>query len=52
MNIADAQMLLDAAGRIFGDEPTYEVMDTTDRYSYKKKDGSSDTNHTYDTTAV
>ncbi|MEV0537044.1 hypothetical protein [Kitasatospora sp. NPDC050463] len=52
MNIADERMLLDAAGRIFGDEPVYEVMDTTDRYSYKKIAGSSDSVQTYDTTAV
>ncbi|MFD0274510.1 hypothetical protein ACFVHB_11480 [Kitasatospora sp. NPDC127111] len=52
MNITDERMLLDASSRIFSDEPAYEVMDTTDRYSYKKKEGSSDTNHTYDTTAV
>ncbi|WP_153460367.1 hypothetical protein [Streptomyces kaniharaensis] len=52
MNITDERMLLEAADRIFGDEPAYEVMDTTDRYSYKKKEGSSDTNHTYDTTGV
>ncbi|MFD8757140.1 hypothetical protein ACFV0O_40135 [Kitasatospora sp. NPDC059577] len=52
MNITDETMLIEAAGRIFGDEPSYEVMHTTDRYSYKKISGSSDSVQTYDTTAV
>ncbi|MFD9124664.1 hypothetical protein [Kitasatospora sp. NPDC059571] len=52
MNITDKAMLQDAAAGVFGDEPAYEVMDTTDRYSYKKIAGSSDAVQTYDTTAV
>ncbi|MFG2820174.1 hypothetical protein ACGFX4_12170 [Kitasatospora sp. NPDC048365] len=52
MNITDERMLLDAAGRLFGDEPVYDIVDTTDRYSYKKIAGSSDTNQTYDSTRV
>ncbi|WP_158071949.1 hypothetical protein [Kitasatospora sp. CB01950] len=52
MNSMDEKMLLEASGRVFGDEPVYEVMETTDRYSYKKISGSSDSVQTYDTTAV
>ncbi|WP_157852242.1 hypothetical protein [Kitasatospora sp. NRRL B-11411] len=52
MNILTEKGLLEASSRIFGDEPAYEVLDTTDRYSYKKIAGSSDSVQTYDTTAV